>query len=89
MSDETTQTESNPYQGFKFDPMTGKSLDSNANPSTEQEPERDLEKDFTHFVHLADGRVLKAFGGYTTHYDSDEYGDRGVQVIGVYSRYGN
>lgn len=86
-------------QGFKFDPETGESLDSpthadlsaervSPEPASSDESEK-TDDDFTHFVHLADGRVLKSQGVVTHYADSDDPNDRGVPVIAVYPRYAN
>ncbi len=76
-----------PYAGFMFDPMTGKPL--NGSTQTEKENTPESENDFTHYVHLADGRVLKTKGVVTHYADSDDPNDRGVPVVAVYPRYTN
>jgi len=48
--------------------------------------ERDLETEFTHWVHLANGEVKKTFGGVTRWHETDNPNDPGVPVIGVYAR---
>jgi hypothetical protein len=77
-----------PYAGYRFDPMTGKPL----HPDTEQESAPDQEAqasddEFTHYVHLADGRVIKSAGVVSSWHDSDDPNDRGVVVTAVYPRY--
>lgn len=74
-------------QGFKFDPETGQPLDGSTQTEKENTPES--EDDFTHYVHLADGRVLKTKGVVTHYADSDDPNDRGVPVVAVYPRYTN
>lgn len=44
------------------------------------------ENEFTHFLHLADGRVMKLVGTVTHWFDSDQPGTPGVPVIGVYPK---
>jgi hypothetical protein len=44
------------------------------------------ENAFTHYIHLADGRVLKAMGFVTRWHDTDSPNDPGVGVVGVYPR---
>lgn len=42
------------------------------------------ENAFTHYLHLADGRVMKLVGTVTHWFDSDAADATGVPVIGVY-----
>lgn len=88
----------NPYDfshdtsSYRFDPMTGKPLNQNTAQTdaqivpTDTQPEETTDEDFTHYVHLADGRVLKTQGSVTRWHDSDNPADVGVTVIGVYPR---
>jgi hypothetical protein len=43
--------------------------------------------DFTHYVHLADGRVLNTTGEVKVWHDTDSPDDRGTLVIGSYPRF--
>ena len=77
-----------PYSGYKFDPMTGKPIRPEA-PSTPVADKQDGEPDenaFTHYVHLADGQVIKAMGGFTHFFESDKSDAKSIPVIGVYPR---
>jgi hypothetical protein len=77
---------------YRFDPVTGKPLhapesalpDNNqpADPNAEQTDE----DDFTHYVHLADGQVIKSKGGFTRYFESDDPEAPSIPVIGVYPR---
>lgn len=58
-----------------------------AKPETEEERAARVLRDFTHYVHLADGRVIKAIGSVTRWHDSDHPDDAGIPVIGVYPRH--
>lgn len=56
-------------------------LNINTEPDESEEPD-----DFTHYVHLADGRVIKIVhpgGVLSDHYAED---NKRIQVIGVYPR---
>lgn len=44
------------------------------------------ENAFTHFIHLADGRIIKMAGTVTRWFDSDNPNDPGVAVTGVYPK---
>jgi hypothetical protein len=43
--------------------------------------------DFTHYIHLADGRVLNLAGEVKVWHDTDSPNDRGTLVIGSYPRF--
>jgi hypothetical protein len=54
---------------------------------TDLEPvEKYVENEFTHWLHLADGRVMKLVGTVTHWFDSDDPNAVGVPVIGVYAK---
>lgn len=53
---------------------------------TPEEREARIDKNFTHYIHLADGRVKKAIGSVTRWHDSDAPSDKGTAVIGIYPR---
>ena len=74
--------------GYKFDPFTGQPINGNTTPAATQEVQQEetTDENFTHYVHLADGRVLKSRGSVTRWHDSDNPADTGVSVIGVYPR---
>lgn len=74
-----------PYAGYKFDPMTGKPLTSSDSEAPVEDAKPD-ENEFTHYVHLADGQVIKAMGGFTHFFESDKPDAVSVPVIGVYPR---
>jgi hypothetical protein len=40
--------------------------------------------DFSHWIHLADGRVITAIGTMTKWFDSEDPKDKGIPVIGSY-----
>jgi hypothetical protein len=40
--------------------------------------------DFSHWIHLADGRVMTTIGSMTKWFDSDDPKDKGIPVIGSY-----
>lgn len=46
----------------------------------------DAESEFTHYIHLADGRIMKLVGSVTHWFDSDAPDARPVPVIGVYTK---
>src|ERR1700726_26688 len=50
------------------------------------EAEKAAENAFTHYLHLADGRVMKLAGTVTHWFDSDQPGTPGVPVVGVYAK---
>jgi hypothetical protein len=83
----------------RFDPYTGKPLAPEVPSSTPlpdkanqtadvNKPKSDEpdENEFTHYVHLADGRVIKAMGSFTHFFESDAPDAVSVPVIGVYTR---
>lgn len=80
-TEETEKSSVDPYAGFKFDPMTGKPLHPETQDSVKPEPD-----EFTHYVHLADGRVIKAVGTFTHYFESDDPNATPVHVIGAYPR---
>jgi hypothetical protein len=53
---------------------------------TEEERQTRVDNGFTHWIHLADGRVLKSIGSVTRWHDSDSPEDKGTAVIGIYPR---
>lgn len=81
-SEDAVSVPVDPYKDFKFDPMTGKPLSTDTE-SAVAEPD---ENAFTHYVHLADGRVIKALGSFTHYFESDDPNATPVHVIGVYPR---
>jgi hypothetical protein len=48
--------------------------------------ENEAEKEFTHYIHLADGRIMKLVGTVTHWFDSDAPDAKPVPVIGVYTK---
>jgi len=43
-----------------------------------------IKTDFSHWIHLADGRVIESVGLMTHWFDSVDSKDKGVPVIGTY-----
>lgn len=89
------------HSTWKFDPRTGKPLDGTEPEPENVVPQKDGETpsgDFTHYVHLHDGRVIKHDMALFAHriigdrYTEGEIGDDGTdnrtisQVIGVYAK---
>ncbi len=93
MTGERLQPETPTVPTRRYDPMTGEKLTpslpdkanqtADVNKTQTDEPKED---EFTHYVHLADGRVIKAMGSFTHYFDSDKHDAVAVPVIGVYPR---
>ena len=91
MTGERLQPETPTAPAHRFDPMTGRpltpTLPDKANQTADVDktpPDEPDENEFTHYVHLADGRVIKAMGGFTHFFESDKPDAVAVPVIGVY-----